>query len=150
MPNLTWSHLSGMQLGRCAESFCRLEFMSYGFSVYTPELDDHGVDFVAKRNGEFYEVQVKSVRQDNYLYIRKDKLSISERFLICYLRFVDGKLPDVFIFPATVWKNPNALFVDRPYDKPGQKSAPEVGICYNQKNAVWMEPHRADKFFKKF
>lgn len=50
---------------------------------------------LGKYNGVYYEVQVKSVRQDNYWYIPKDKITISDRFLLCYLRFADDKLPDV-------------------------------------------------------
>ena len=148
MPNLKWSQLSGMQLGRYAEYYAKMEFTSYRYEVYTSEVDDHGVDFVAKYNGKFYEVQVKSVRQDGYLYIPKDKVTVSDNFLICYMRFTDDKLPDVFVFPATVWNYPNALFVDRPYDKPKQKSDPEFGINYNKKNAPLLEKYRAELFFE--
>ncbi len=148
MPSLKWSRLSSLQLGRYAEYYVKMEFTSYGFDVYTSEVDDHGVDFVAKYNGQYYEIQAKAVRQDNYMYIPKEKIAISDRFLLCYLRFADDKLPDVFVFPTTVWETPNALFVDRPYDKPGQKSKPEYGISYSVKNAPLMEPYRAERFFQ--
>lgn len=148
MPNLKWSQLSGTQLGRYAEYYAKMEFTSYGYDVYTSEVDDHGVDFVAKYDSKFYEVQVKSVRQDGYLYIPKEKVIVSDNFLICYMRFTDDNLPDVFVFPATVWNSPNALFVDRPYDKPGQKSKPEYGISYNKKNAPLLEKYRAESFFE--
>ena len=148
MPNLKWSQLSSLQLGRYAEYYAKMEFTSYGFEVYTSEVDDHGVDFVAKHDGEFYEVQVKAVRQDSYVYIQKKKIVMSEKFLICYMRFTDDLLPDVYIFPSTVWSSPNALFVDRPYDKPGQKSKPEYGISYNKKNAHLLEQYKANLFFE--
>lgn len=148
MPNFKWSQLSGMQLGRYAEYYAKMEFTSYGYDVYTSEVDDHGVDFVAKYDSKFYEVQVKSVRQDGYLYIPKEKVIVSDNFLICYMRFTDDNLPDVFVFPATVWNSPNALFVDRPYDKPGQKSKPEYGISYNKKNAPLLKKYRAESFFE--
>ena len=148
MPNLKWSQLSGMQLGRYAEYYAKMEFTSYGYDVYTSEVDDHGVDFVTKYDSKFYEVQVKSVRQDGYLYIPKEKVIVSDNFLICYMRFTDDNLPDVFVFPATVWNSPNALFVDRPYDKSGQKSKPEYGISYNKKNAPLLEKNRAESFFE--
>ena len=48
MPNTKWSELSAMQLGRYAEYYAKMEFTSYGFDVYTSEVDDHGVDFIAK------------------------------------------------------------------------------------------------------
>ena len=65
MPNLKWSELKSMQLGRYAEYYAKMEFASYGYEVYTSEVDDHGVDFVVKVPGaeKFYEVQVR-VRDD--------------------------------------------------------------------------------------
>ena len=70
MPNTKWSELSAMQLGRYAEYYAKMEFTSYGFDVYTSEVDDHGVDFIAKsKDGIYFEVQVKSVRNDNYVFI---------------------------------------------------------------------------------
>lgn len=149
MPNLNWSQLSNIQLGHYAEHYAKMEFASYGFEIYTPEIDDHGVDFVAKHNGIFYEVQVKAVRSNSYRYITKDKIVLSDRFLICYQRFQDGHQQDVYIFPSTVWNNPSPLFVDYSYDKPGQKSKPEYGINYNKKNALLLEPHRAEVFFSR-
>ena len=67
-----------MQLGRYGEYYAKMEFTSYGFDVYTSEVDDHGIDFIAKgKDDNYYEVQVKSVRNDNYVFIRKDKLDES-------------------------------------------------------------------------
>ena len=37
-----------MQLGKYAEYYSKMEFTSYGYDVYTSEIDDHGVDFAAK------------------------------------------------------------------------------------------------------
>lgn len=37
-----------MQLGKYAEYYSKMEFTSYGYDVYTSEIDGHGVDFVAK------------------------------------------------------------------------------------------------------
>ena len=74
---------------------------------------------------------------------------LDDKFLICYIRFQDGFLPDVYVFPSTVWKTPNALFVDYSYDKPELKSKPEYGIKYNKRNASLMESYRAEAFFNK-
>lgn len=126
--NTKWSELSAMQVGRYAEYYAKMEFTSYGFDVYTSEVDDHGVDFIAKSTtGDYYEVQVKSVRKDNYVFIRKDKIELDDKHLVCFIRYVDGKLPECYVFPSTVWKNPDgALFVSRDYD--GLKSDPEYGL----------------------
>ena len=153
MPNLNWGKLSGLQLGRYAEYYAKMEFASYGFEVYTSEVDDHGVDFVVKMPGmdRFYEVQVKSVRDYGYVYIAKSKMpNLSEDRLVCYLHFIDGQLPDVFVLPATAWKNPNVVLVDRKYDKPGQKSEPEWGINISKKNYDMLKAYRADLILADF
>jgi hypothetical protein len=128
-----------------------MEFASYGFEVYTSEVDDHCVDFVAKLPGEnrYYEVQVKSVRDYGYIYMAKSKMpELSEDRLVCYLHFIDGQLPDVFVIPATAWENPNAVLVDRKYDKPGQKSEPEWGINISKKNYNLLDEYKADCWLK--
>lgn len=151
MPNTNWSKLNHLQLGRYAEYYAKMEFASYGFEVYTSEVDDHGVDFIAKFPGEnkFFEVQVKSVRDYGYIYMAKSKMpELSEDRLVCYLHFIDGQLPDVFVIPAAAWKNPNAVLVDRKYDKPGQKSEPEWGINISKKNYNLLDEYKADCWLK--
>ena len=151
MPNTNWSILNHLQLGRYAEYYAKMEFASYGFEVYTSEVDDHGVDFVAKLPGEnrYYEVQVKSVRDYGYIYMAKSKMpELSEDRLVCYLHFIDGQLPDVFVIPATAWENPNAVLVDRKYDKPGQKSEPEWGINISKKKYNLLDEYKADCWLK--
>lgn len=127
MPNTNWSELSHLQLGRYAEYYAKMEFASYGYDVYTSEVDDHGVDFVARNpdDGQYYEIQVKAVRNLDYVYIRKDKMVLSPVRLVYLLLFSDGALPECYVISSQTWNNPNALFVERNYDKPGQKSAPE-------------------------
>jgi len=150
MPKTKWSELSSMQLGRYAEYYAKMEFTSYGFDVYTSEVDDHGIDFVAKsRNGIFYEVQVKSVRNDNYVFIRKDKIVLDECHLICFIRFIDGELPDCYVFPSTVFKQPDgSLFTSRDYE--GLKSQPEYGISAKKKeNLDNLQKYRAENTLDK-
>lgn len=147
MPRTKWSKLSSMQLGKYAEYYAKMEFSSYGYDVYTSEVDDHGVDFVAKDTnaGIFYEVQVKGLYKGSYVVLPKDKLIIDDRHLVCFLHFVEDSLPNIYVIPASVWKTPNAVFVDRNYDKPGQKSKPEWGINLSKKNMVLLEPYKAEK-----
>lgn len=150
MPNTRWSNLSSLQLGKYGEYYAKMEFASYGYDVYTSEVDDHGVDFVAKDTvtGIFYEVQVKGLYKASYVVLPKDKLNVDDRHLVCFLHFVENELPNVYVIPATVWKTPNSLFVDRNYDKPGQKSKPEWGINVSKKNMALLEAYRAEKFFE--
>ena len=150
MPNTNWSELSHLQLGRYAEYYAKMEFASYGYDVYTSEVDDHGVDFVARNpdDGQYYEIQVKAVRNLDYVYIRKDKMELSPVRLVYLLLFSDGALPKCYVIPSQTWSNPNTLFVEQNYDKPGQKSAPEWGINLSKKNLPLLEPYREEQYFR--
>lgn len=151
MPNLKWSGLTHLQLGRYAEYYAKMEFASYGFEVYTSEVDDHGVDFIVKAPGtaQFFEVQVKSVRDYGYVFISKSKMPVlTSHRLVCHMHFIDDKLPDVFVIPATAWAKPNSVLVERNYDKPGQTSKPEWGISLSKKNYRLLNPYKADKKLK--
>lgn len=111
-----------------------MEFASYGLEVYTSEVDDHGIDFIAKtKSGRYLEIQVKSVRQTNYVFMQKEKWDIEDpnRYLALLL-FEDGKLPDAYLIPAMAWKTPNTLLCDKDYE--GLKSKPEYGLNLSKKN----------------
>lgn len=127
-----------------------MDFTSYGFDVYTSEVDDHGIDFVAKgKNGIFYEVQVKSVRNDNYVFIRKSKIVLDDKHLVCFIRFNDGELPDCYVFPATVWMNPDgSLFTSKDYES--LKSAPEYPhhVIYSANNLFPEMALQMEKYFQ--
>jgi hypothetical protein len=148
MPNLQWSKLSHLQLGKYAEYYAKMEFASYGYEVYTSEVDDHGVDFVAKApdTSVYYEIQVKSCRKVNYIYETKEKMPLSNTRLMVVLNFIEGQLPTMYIIPTMEWKYPNEVLVDRNYDKPGQTSKPEWGINMSQKNLLYLEQYKAENF----
>ena len=74
MPNLNWSKISHLQLGKIAECYAQAEFLSYGFEIYDTVVDDRGIDFVVRKNDEFLEVQVKAVRNYNYTFISQSKM----------------------------------------------------------------------------
>ncbi|RKD26049.1 hypothetical protein BEP19_02455 [Ammoniphilus oxalaticus] len=124
-----------------------MEFASYGLEVYTSEVDDRGIDFIVRdKNGRFCEIQVKSLRGTGYVFAQKSKFDITNRNLyLALLRFEAGKLPDMFLIPAQVWEVPNEVFVDRNYDKPGQKSAPEYGINISKRNYSILDNFKFEK-----
>lgn len=152
MPNLDWSKLNKQQLGRYAEYYAIMEFASFGLEVYTSEVDDHGVDFIVKnKKGRFIEVQVKSLRETNngnYSYIYKTKMDIDDQDrIVCFIYFINEKFPDVYLIPATAWKNPNKVFVDRDYSN--KKSKPEWGICYSKKNRSLLDEYKIENYIQK-
>ena len=58
-----WQRLNRQQVGAFSEYFVKMELTMHGFQVYTSEVDDRGIDFVARHeDGPFLSVQVKSIR----------------------------------------------------------------------------------------
>jgi hypothetical protein len=148
MPDTNWSKLNKLQLGRYAEYYAKMEFASYGFEIYTSEVDDHGIDFIAKgKNGKFHELQVKAVRQSNYVYMQKDKWNIfAPNIYLILLIFKDGRLPDGYLIPSAVWQSPNELLCDKDYG--GLKSKPEYGLNLSKKNMPILESYRLENMIQ--
>lgn len=144
MPNMKWSKLNSLQLGRYAEYYAKMEFASYGLDVYTSEVDDHGIDFIAKTDsGRFLEIQVKSSRQMSHVFMTKEKWNIeSPDTYLALLLFEDDKLPVVYLIPATAWRTPNKLLSDKDFE--GLKSKPEYGINLSKKNTPLLKEFRIE------
>ena len=143
MPNSNWSILSSLQIGRYAEYYAKMEVASYGFDVYTSEVDDHGIDFVCKKKNmsEFMQIQVKSIREYGYVFMQETKWDINnENLYLILLIFNNDKLPNVYLIPASEWKNENLLFKFKKYE--GLKSDPEYGLNLSKKNLYLLEPFR--------
>ena len=140
MPLHNWTSLTTQQLGTYTEYFVKMELTLHGFEVYTPEVDDRGIDFIARLDGgPFLEIQVKSLRSFGYVFVEKTKIRISDTAHIALGLLFEGEPPRLFLIPSTVWERPDRVFVDHPYDKPGQSSRPEWGINVSRKNMEILE-----------
>ena len=55
MYNLNWSRsdLTRQKLGTFCEYYAKMSLASYGVSIYTSEVDDHGIDFIAESKRGF-------------------------------------------------------------------------------------------------
>jgi hypothetical protein len=139
-----WKRLSRMQLGRYAEYFTMMEFTQFGFQVYSTEVDDRGVDFVVRgESGKFYEIQVKSLRDRGYTYLRKDTSSLSHERLVALLLFNQGRPPSLFLIPTVDWNKQSSLLVSRDYA--GKRSKPEWGIQVSKKTVPMLEAYAFTK-----
>jgi hypothetical protein len=100
-----WSSLNSLQIGRYAEYFLKMEFTMFGFDVYTAEVDDRGIDFVIRRNAtRYFDVQVKSSRNMNYIFFPKKDFDLRENLLAGVVLFRDGNVPQCYLIPATTWE----------------------------------------------
>jgi hypothetical protein len=124
-----WKALTKQQLGRYAEYFVKMRFTLRGWSVYSPEIDDRSVDFVAVRpkSEKFFVVQVKSIRGAGYAFVRKRLSPLSDTRLLALAIFGAPAVPDLYLIPSTVWRIPDRCFVSRDFG-PGRKSEPEWGV----------------------
>jgi hypothetical protein len=143
MTRYHWSRLNTQQAGAYFEYFMKMEFAMYGFEVYTAEVDDRGIDFVARKGkgGMFIEVQAKSLRDFGYVYMRKAHFVPRDGLYLALGLLVEGQEPLSFLIPSLVWTKPNTVFVDRAYGAPGQKSQPEWGVNVSRKGLVALEAY---------
>lgn len=79
---------------------------SYGLSIYTSEVDDHGIDFVVETKKGFIKFQVKSVRTGtNYVFMREEHFKISDESLYLILIMLKiGEHPLLYLIPSCTWK----------------------------------------------
>jgi hypothetical protein len=141
----TWNHLSHLQIGRYAEYYVKMEAVRLGHDVYSAEVCDKGIDFVLRRGdgSGFLEVQVKAMRwpQTQYVFIAKSILpEPRSTYLLCLVLFEEGKPPDLYAIPSTVWNQPNSVFVSRDYE--GWPSKPEWGVQLSAKARNELEQYR--------
>ena len=137
-----WARLNPLQVGRYAEYFMKMEVTLCGFEVYTTEVDDRGIDFVMRRDGQFYEVQVKSARRLNYVYFDKSKFELRDTLLAAIVLLQQGAAPELYLIPSTAWRTPTPLLVSNNYV--GKKSEPDYGINLSKKNLELLKPYAFD------
>lgn len=143
-----WKALNRQQVGAFSEYFVKLELTMLGLQVYSTEVDDRGIDFVARyKNGPFLSVQVKSIREKGYVFMQKEKFDLSADLYLALAILNEGLEPRLFLIPSEAWKEPNALLVDRDYI--GKKSKPEWGVNLSKKNMVLLEQYSLSKMVSK-
>ena len=152
MYNLLWSRegLTAQKLGTFCEYYAKMALISYGVNVYTSEIDDHGIDFVAESRNGFLKFQVKGIRTSSqYVFMRKDYFSIEDDTMFLFLiLLVDGEHPDMYIIPASAWRQESGVFVYRGYE--GKKSKPEYGVNISKKNMPELEKYKLENMLSLF
>lgn len=141
MERYNWKKLNNQQVGAYTEYFVKMELTMYGFQVFTTEVDDRGIDFVARHESDpFIEVQVKSLRSMGYVFMQKTKFKLDENVYLALGLLFQGEPPSLYLIPSTVWLLPNSVFVARDYE--GLKSKPEWGVNISKKNMPTLEKYK--------
>ena len=147
MERLGWGRLNHLQLVRYAQYLVKMEFTLWGFSVFTADVDDRGVDFVARTNtGSHFDVQVKSILGLNYISFPKKLFPLDRAMLAAVAVFIEGHRPDLYLIPSRAWRNQDVLFLDREHE--GLKSEPEWGLNLSHQNLPLLEPYVFAKTIK--
>lgn len=146
--------LTRQQKGRIAEELAKVKFLSWGFEVYQPEVDEKGIDLIVRHPQEnrFYEIQVKGATEKNYSFFKKATVNpeTSDVRYICYVRLDAESDKAFFLIPFSAWDGSNPLFPIRNYDHEGCSSAPEYGIAPTKKNEYLLEQFCFDKTIGNF
>lgn len=129
-----WSNLNHLQLGKYGEYFAKMGFTKASFDVYTAEVDDKGIDFIVRKNeNEYLDIQVKSVRNNNYIFMRKKVFLPKKNLFLAVVLFKDEQEPILLLIPSLNWRNKtNSFLVERNYE--GKKSKPEWGLSITKSN----------------
>jgi hypothetical protein len=137
-----WNRLNTQQVGAYTEYFVKMELTMYGFQVYSTEVDDRGIDFVARHeSGLFVEIQVKSVRGNSgYVFMHKSKFYLNENLYLALRFLLEGKPPELYLVSSRVWQTPSPLSVSHDYE--GLKSKPEWGLNLSYRNMALLESFR--------
>ena len=133
-----WKKLNRQQVGAYSEYFVKMEMTMHGFQVYSTEVDDRGIDFIARyEKGPFLSIQVKSIREKGYVFMKKEKFELSPELFLALAVLYEGEEPKLYLVPSGEWNKPNDLLVDRDYI--GKKSKPEWGLNLSTKNMSMLE-----------
>lgn len=145
MNRYIWSKLNKLQVGTFVEYYVKMEFAMYGFQVYTSEVDDRGLDFVARyKKSNFLAIQVKSLRKETgYVFMTKDYFEPNPNLYLVLGLLSEGNMPKLYLIPSIVWSKPDGVFVDRTYGD-GYKSKPEWGLNLSKKNMHIIEQYQFD------
>ncbi len=130
-----WSKLNHLQLGKYAEYLTKMAFTKTALDVYTAEVDDKGIDFVIRKTeSEYFDVQVKSVRGPQYVYMTKEKFRPRKNLLLALVIFEsDDQEPSLMLIPSLDWLDKSYPFL-KDYDYEGKKSKPEYGVSITKSN----------------
>lgn len=151
MNKYDWDRLNPLQIGKYAEYFVKMEFTLYGFDVYTSEVDDKGIDFIICNSNHdlYFDIQVKSVRNFNYIFFRKEYFAPRRNLLAAIVIFINYQAPVLYLIPSLSWLEKNSLFVSRDYE-PSLKSKPEWGLNLSKKNWGLLSDFEFEKAINSF
>lgn len=150
--NMLWSRkdLTPQKVGTFCEYYAKMTLISYGVNIYTTEIDDHGIDFVAEGRNGFLKFQVKGMRgTSNYVFMLKEYFDIEDDAMFLFLMLlIDGEHPDMYIIPTSAWRQKSSVFVSHDYE--GKQSKPDYGVNVSKKNMPELAKYKLENMLSLF
>jgi hypothetical protein len=137
--------LTTSQVGKYGEYVAKMELTLMGHDVFTSEIDDKGIDFLLRVDGEnkpnYFDAQVKTIRKETlpYVFMKKSKFPIRKNNLLILVMLSEADGVEVFLIRSTEWNKTNDLFVSRDYLN--TPTPPEWGLRLARRRI-----HKLDKF----
>ena len=146
-----WSKLRPLsKLDQLAETIMKTAFiLSENHHVVQSYLNHGGADFkVLNRVGEStFDVLCKqiNIEKTNYAFIPQKHLEqgLRDDLYIGLVLFVDNQKPTKFLFPSTVWNQPNLLFTN------SSTKRSEYGISLGQKTFEMLKEYAFEEVIQK-
>lgn len=137
--NFGWNSVGALTLGKCGELYAEYILNCLNCATYESVVDDHGVDLIAEYNNSYFKIQVKTIRDNNYTFIREGNPVIDKDFYVFYNRVSDNGQPKAYFFPMNyvlgrINDSENKQYICFKYREYKDKaSKPEFGISATQK-----------------
>lgn len=143
-----WERLNWQEIGTFAEHFIKMELAIYGFEARATEVDNRGIDFVARHQaGPYITIKARILREAGYTSVRKSEFPLSPQQFLALIWLSQGKAPALYLIPAEAWRSPNVLLVDRGFKE--NCSVPEWGLKVTGKYMPLLEPYAIDSMIQK-
>jgi len=142
-----WSQLRPLsKLDQLAETVMKSAFLlSENHNVIQSYLKHKGAHFkIHTRVGEQeYDILCRqiNIEKTNYAFISKSDLErgLRDDLWIGLALFIDGQKPTKYLFPSSVWNEPNQLFTDSAVKNP------EYGISLNKNTIEKLQEYSFEK-----
>ena len=148
---MNWSQLRPLsKLEQLAETIMKTAFLLMeNHHVIQSYLNHKGAHFkvvnrVAKQEYDILCRQI-NIEKTNYAFVPKSHLEreLRDDLWIGLVLFVDGQKPTKYLFPSTVWNEPNQLFADSAVKNP------EYGINLNKNTIEKLQEYNFESQIKK-
>ncbi|MEM7682360.1 MAG: hypothetical protein AAF288_10435 [Planctomycetota bacterium] len=134
--------------GFIGESYARIALLRAGWRTYTADVDDHGVDLVARSPaGRFYEVQVKLTGPTVNPFVYAKSFRATAAYLVCFVCILPGQAVALYLAAGSDWGDPAYPCLN--YNAAGGGAGPYYELSLASKYAEALRALEFDRYVAK-